>query len=108
MVAAHQLEIVYDDEINAVLSVKTAGLGAHLQGREGGRIVNVERHVRKDARGLDEERPFVILDLTQAQALRINARLGRDQALDHLLAGHLQAKDGHPLVELLGCIVGYG
>ena len=44
-----------------------------------------------------EQRPFFLGQLTVTQALRINPRLLRDQALHHLLVGHFQREDGNVL-----------
>jgi hypothetical protein len=49
------------------------------------------------ARGLDEEGPLVVVQVTQPQPLRVNPGLGGYHALHDLLGRHLQAEDSHVL-----------
>jgi len=91
----HQLQVVDDDQVEAVLAVEAAALGAELHGADGGRIVQEDAQVAHVARRFHEARPLRIADLAQAQILGTDARLGGDHALDELLVAHLHAEDGH-------------
>ncbi len=107
-VATHQLQVIHQDQVQAVFGVETAGFGAHLQGRDGRGVVNEYLRVGKNAGGLHEGRPLILTQAAQAQALGINARLGGDQALHHLLGGHFQAEEGNTLIVFAGRVLGDG
>jgi len=42
--AAHQLDIVHDDHVQAMLGLQTAALRAHLEHADGRRVVDVQLH----------------------------------------------------------------
>ena len=62
---------------------------------------------REHLDGMGEQRPFVLGQLAGAQALRVDAGLLGDQALDHLLVGHFQREDGHMLLVQQGGVLGH-
>jgi hypothetical protein len=51
----HELEIVHDDEVEAVLELKTPGLGPHLGNGETGRVIEVDRHLGQNAQGVRDQ-----------------------------------------------------
>ena len=97
VVAAHQLQIVHDDQVQAVLGLQAARLGAQLQRRHGGRVVDEEHRARQLAGCRHQHVPLVVLDLAQAQPLLVDAGLGRQEALHQLLGAHFQAEEGDDL-----------
>ena len=82
-----------------MLGVDAAGLGAELEGGDGGGVVDEDGQLGEHPRRLDEEGPLLLLQLAQPEPLGVDAGLGGDQPLHHLLGGHLQAEDGDVLAQ---------
>src|SRR5215208_3999843 len=89
----HQLQVIDDDQIETMLSLQAAGLGADIHDVGGGRVVDVDRGFTQPAEGTGDAVPFVVVDLPQAQAVRIDPSLHREDTLHELLGRHLQAED---------------
>ncbi len=70
--------------------MQPAAFCAQLQRRDRRRIVQVNLRLAHRADGLSEDRPFIVLQVGQAQPLGIDAGLLRDQTLHELLVGHLK------------------
>ena len=39
-IAAHQLQVIHNQQVQAMLGVEAAGLGAQLQDRDGGSVID--------------------------------------------------------------------
>ena len=104
----HQLQIVDDDHVEAVLGLQPAALGANLERRDDGAIVDKDLRLGQHAGRLDQLGPFVVPDLADAQVLRIDDRHAGDQALHQLLGRHFQAKERNPLFLENGRVLHHG
>src|SRR5690606_3951865 len=89
----HQLQIVHHDQVQTVLAVQAAALGPHLDRRLRRRVVEENADVAQVASRLNKERPLAVVEFAEAQVLRADARLGRDETLHDLLVAHLHAED---------------
>src|SRR5438132_2074841 len=110
--APHELEIVDDDEVEAVLGLHASRLGPRLEHGQGGRVVDVDGRLREPARGVGEARPVARVEVTRAHLVRIHAPLRAEETLDELLLGHLEAQDEDatlaPHARVLGDVHGEG
>jgi len=71
----HKLQVVNKDQVEAVLAVEPPALGAHLKRGERRRIVQEDIELAQAPHRLDEQRPFAVFELAQAQLVRVDARL---------------------------------
>ena len=68
----HELQVVHDDEAEAVLGLEAPALGPHLERRDGGRVVDEELRLREVGVGLGEPRPVLLVELAGAQPVRVD------------------------------------
>ena len=74
---------------------------------EAGAVVDVDLRLAKPAEGARDAVPLVVVDLAQAQPVRIDPGLRREEALHELLGRHLQAEDADRLAVLDRGAVGH-
>src|SRR5690606_13325392 len=91
--ALHELQVVDDDEVEAPFGGEAARLGAKLRRRKHWRVVEPDVRLGKNTRSADNAALLELGLLAEAQAGRINARLGREQAHGELLGRHLERKE---------------
>ena len=97
---ARELQVVHHHHVEALLRLQPAALGAHLEHGDGGGVVDVDRRLGQLPRRLGEQRPVRVLQVAGAELVRVDARLGREQALHELLLAHLQREEGDALLLL--------
>ena len=83
-----------------MLQVHAAGLAAQFQHAERRRVVDVNGVLGHFAHGADDALELIVVELPVADG--VHAGFGPDQALDDLLGGHFQGKEGDRHVVLLG------
>ena len=86
----HQLQIVDHNEIH---TAQAAQPRLHLRDGDAGRVIQKNRRFAQDAGGKRNPSPLVRRQVAHPQLFTGDARLGREQAVDHLLPGHLQVED---------------
>ena len=92
-VAAHELEVVDDDEADAVLVGGAAGFGAHLEDAHAGGVVDVNRGFGHFAHGFGEAGEIVGAEVAGADVPAVDARSVGEHTVDDLLFAHLLAED---------------
>ena len=95
--AGHELQVVDDDEAEAVLGLEAPALRPHLQGRDHGRVVDVDARVGEVGVGLGQARPVLLLELARAQAMGVDACVGAEHAEHQLLLRHLEGEEADGL-----------
>ena len=88
--ALHELQVVDDDEVEAVLRLEAARLRAQVHDRDARRVVDVNRRAVELVGDGDELRPVRVVELARAQELRVDAAFGAEHALHKLLLAHLE------------------
>src|SRR6266568_2061684 len=89
----HQLQIIDDNQVDALLSLQAARLAAQLGGSYACRIIDPDTGLVQRILRNHDTLPLIILDPAGAQALLIDGRIHREQALCKLLFAHFQAED---------------
>ncbi len=92
-IAAHQLEVVDDDEIEPIFHMQAAAFGAQLQRGYSGCIVQENLGVGEHFNGMGKFGPFIVAEFACAQTLGVDACFLRDHTLGDLLVGHLKRED---------------
>ena len=92
--ALQQLEIVDDDQADAVLPLHAAGAGAQRGDGEARRVVDVERQRLELAGGAREVAEILLADLAHAEVLRADPRLLGEDAGGELVGRHFEAEEG--------------
>ena len=100
----HQLKVIDDEHVEAVLHLQASCLGAHFEDADRRGVVDEDLgvvHARE--RG---HQPVVVVFAQEpaAEAVGVHARLGRQQAHEQLFLGHLEAEDPHALARLDGAV----
>ena len=93
LVAAHQLQVVDDDELQVVALAQPAGLGPDLHHREVRGVVDVQRRLGDLAHAPRQAAPVVVGHRAGAHVVQRHARLGRQQAHGDLGLAHLERED---------------
>src|SRR6478735_4281943 len=112
VVASHQLEVVDDDQPEALvaaaalLGVQAPGLGAQLEQAEVRGVVDPEGGGLELVAGLHDLRPVLAGDLALAQTVARDPRLRADEAVGELHLRHLQGEEGDRLLVLHGDVLG--
>ena len=111
--ALHELQIVDDDQVQAVFRFEAPRLRAHFGDGNARRIVDINRRFIELVAGIGQARPFFIaVELACAQFLRIDMGNLAEQSLDELFLRHFQGKEGHRLMladaDVLGDVQGKG
>ena len=89
----HQLQVVDDEQPDAVFAVHAPGLAAQLEHRERRRIVNQNRIVTQLGHRCDGSPKLVVVQGAVPDAHRINARVVAHDSLRQLMSRHLQGKE---------------
>ena len=102
----HELHVVDNNQIDAAFRVQAPRLGTDFQDRSARRVVDKDIRTGKRVGGLDQDRPFLLVDLTHTQPVAVYGRFDREQALHDLLAAHFKTEDSHACVVTPGGILG--
>ena len=94
VVRAHQLQVVDQDQPEIrLLHLQAPRLRADLHQVDTSGVVDVDRCRGEPIAGILDANPVLVAQVATAHPGRIDARLGRDEALRDLVAGHLEAED---------------
>ena len=106
--AAHQLEVVDQDQPEPVrmLLEQPPRLGADVEHREVGRVVDEQRRLREPVRRLHDLAPARRGHLALAQVVALDRRLRRDEALGELGLRHLEREQRDGLLGLERGVLG--
>ena len=96
----HQLQVVDDEHVEAVLELQPPRLRAHLEDAERGRVVDEDLRVVQAPERVDQPRVVLLAEESAAEPVRVDARLRRDHAEEQLLLRHFQAEDADGLARL--------
>ena len=93
----HQLEVVDDDQVEAVLRLQPPRLGPHLEHADRRRVVDEHPRLGERAERMRQAAVVLLVQIAGAEAVGVDARLGREHAHEQLLLRHLEAEeaDGH-------------
>ena len=94
--AGHELQVVDDDQAEAVLGLEPPALRPHLERGDGGRVVDEDLGLREVGVGLGEARPVLLVELAGAQPMRVDAGVGAEHAQHELLLRHLEREEARP------------
>ena len=100
--ALHQLEVIDLDEVQPVFGLEPPRLRAQFHDADTGGIVDEDLQLGELAEGAGDALPLLVVDDAEAQPVRVDAGLHREEALDELLGGHLQVEDRDRLAGLCG------
>src|SRR5215475_3920034 len=103
--SSHELEIVDDDHVEAVLRFHAPRLRAGLQHGERGRVIDEDGRLGEPARGVGQAGPVPRVEVSRAHLVGVDAALRAEQALYKLLLGHLEAEHEHALVVAYPCVL---
>ena len=96
---AHELQVVEDDQLEVVLLLQPAALGADFHQRHVGAVVDEQRGVVHPAHGGGDLGPLLVLDGALAQVLQADGGLRGQQAHRDLVPAHFQGEhDGGEVV----------
>ena len=97
----HELQIIDDEQVQAVLEAEAARLRAHLHDRDAGRVVDEHLGLRQRARRPAQPVPVLLVEVAGVDLVGVDLPLGAQQSFDELLLGHLEAEDPDalPLLE---------
>ncbi len=84
-----QLQVVDDDQIEAVLRLQAAAFGADLRDSQDGRVVDEQVRFGKRADSVHDARLLRLGMHAQTEAGRVDVGLSGEQAHGKLFAGHL-------------------
>ena len=98
--ALHELQVVDDEHVEAVLELEPPRLGAHLEDADRRRVVDEHLRVVQPRERVDEPRVVLLAEEPAAEPVRVDARLGREHAHEQLLLRHLEAEDADGLAGL--------
>ena len=90
-----QLQIVDDDEAEAVLALEPPRPGAQRRHGDAGRVVDEEGQPRQLLRGVHEFREILLAHLAAADAVAGDARVLGQDAGGQLLRRHFQREERH-------------
>ena len=88
----HQLDVVDDDQVQAVLGRQAPALGAHLEHADRRRVVDEDLRLAQRADRLRQPAPVALAEEPAAQPVRVDARLAGEHAQEQLLLRHLEAE----------------
>ena len=103
----HQLHVVDDDHVQAMLGGEPPALGAHLEDADRRRIVDVDLRFAERADRLRQPPPVALPEEPAAQPVRIDARLAGEHAQEQLLLRHLEAEYADRHVGLGADVLGH-
>src|SRR5712692_10431269 len=110
--ASHELEVVDDDQVEAMLGFHASRLGPRLEHGQRRRVVDEDRRLGEPTGGIGEARPVSRLEVAGAHFVRGHTPLGAEETLDELLLRHFKAQDEDPLLvphaRVLGDVHGKG
>ena len=89
----HQLHVVDDDHVQAVLGREPAALGAHLEHADRRRVVDEDLRLAQRADRLRQPAPVALAEEAAAQPVRVDPRFGGEHAQEQLLLRHFEAED---------------
>ncbi len=95
--ARHELDIVDDQQVEPVLGLQPARLGAHLQHADTRRIVDEQLHRAQRLERVRDARVVLLSDRAAHQAMAVDLGLRRQHAEEQRLLRHFEAEepDGH-------------
>jgi len=93
--AAHELQVVDDEHVEAVLGFHAARLRACLEHGDAGTVVDEDLRLGEPAGGRGEPVPVRRAQKTRAHGLRVHLGFGAEHALHELLRGHLETEHEH-------------
>ena len=89
----HELQVVDDDQVQAVFRLEAPRFRSHFGDRDARRIVDVNGRLIKLIAGIGQARPlFIAVELACAQFLRVDMGDLAEQSLDELFLGHSREK----------------
>ena len=88
----HELEIVDDDQVQALFGLQPASAIAHLGRRDPGGVVDEDLGLRQHPSRLDQPAPLRLIDVAGPQPPAIQSALHAEEPLHQLLLRHLQAE----------------
>ncbi len=91
--APHQLKVVDDEEIQAVLGFHAPGLGARLEHGERRAVVDEDLGLAQASGGGGQSSPVRSAEIARPHRLRVDLGLRAEHALDELGRRHLEAED---------------
>ena len=98
--ARHQLQVVDDQQVEAVLRLQPPRLGAHLEHADRCRVVDEHLGFGERAERVRQAAVVLLVQEPAAEAVRVDARLGRQHAHEQLLFRHFEAEEAHRHVGL--------
>jgi hypothetical protein len=101
------LQVIDHDEVEAVLGLEPPRLGADVHDAGAGLVVDVDLGLRQAAEGAADPVPLAVVDLAEAEAVRVDPGLHREQPLDELVGAHLHAEDADRVAVADGGAVGH-
>ena len=105
-VAAHQLEIVYNDHTDAVVAFEPARFGSRFEHVYARRIVDEDLSLGELAHFLREIEPVLLLQSTRPQLVQIQPRFDAQESLRQLHLGHLETEHSNRNSGLDGSVSG--
>ena len=90
--AAHELQVIDDDDAQVVFAFQAARLGPQFQHVQPGRIVDEDRRFGQPAGGHRQPREVAFGEIAGAHLGVIDTGFGAQQAHDQLLLGHFQGE----------------
>src|SRR6202050_3331430 len=96
--ALHELQVVDDEHVEAMLQLQATGLRAHLEDADRRRVVDEDLRIVEAAERGGQARVVLLSEVASAEPVRVDSRFGRAPAPGQLLFRHLQAEhpDGLP------------
>ena len=104
---SHQLQVVYDDQVDAVLALQAPGFCPRLENGDPRGIVDVDRGLGQLAYLPRQAEPVVVAQAAGSKLVQIDPGLEAEQPLRDLLLGHFEAEDRHPFPGLDRGVAGH-
>ena len=90
-VAGDELEVVHDQEVQALFRFEPPRLGAELHDAQGGGVLDIERRLGEAAERASDARPVLrMVEETAAEAMAVDARLRAKHADNQRFLAHFE------------------
>ena len=97
---SHELEVVDDEKLEAVLGLQPTGLRTRLQHREPRTVVDEDLGLGEAPGGGGQPMPVRRIEVTGSHRMSVDLRLGTEHSLHELLRRHLEAENEHRATEM--------
>ncbi len=96
--APHQLQVIDDDEIEAVLLCQASRFGAHFQDRDARRVIDEDGRLIEHFHRTQQLLPFALAQAPGAQAMAVHPGMTGQKPEIELFLAHLEAEQAHRAV----------